>query len=748
MVATLVFLNILLAQEPGLTNAFSGEIKVYDDRTDEVTTTPPAKNDYNKKYSYKSRKDTTEWVLVDSTFFHGVIVPRKKYILQVDGEGYDGFTPMPLETLTTEAENAIQYSPEWLRLPLRDKFRQFDSYTQKKYANMILSVSYPIIDEVAFAFANIGTPLLSHSTFNKDLLIENARLMYKADSLLDYVEIIDYPDSSTTRYTIADSVDTFQITISKDLYYWNIVHPIISDEACMYVNPKNAAFATPPYGKFWRNYLFNYPDTTTYTVVSAAGTDTIIAGTISPILRDQLLGEKVLWKNKRNTTSDNGAVGIITKWIQDVMVFGSGYGGLPRSIQPTRIYFLHQGRCGEHADITGAAGKSCLIPTGSTYVPCNDHTWNEFRDTVWHGWEPSGTLIGDTTYYDTWWSNKMAVAIDYRGDGYLLDVTNRWTYDVCTLTVFIKDSADKPVDGAAITLESTWYADTNHSNIAPGTLHYTDINGIATFVIGNDKPYYLRIDSDIGDYPPEAGYVTQVIDSSVVGQNYYWEYKFDAASMPDIPVTEISPEDSANLYRLDLSFNTPQRIAHGSSFFATDLAGRANGFADFRDTGNIEFFICDEANYALYQDSLSFDAYCVGRNADSGSISFLLPTVGNWYAIFSDEDQLKAGQVLSFNAKLYKDISAIEEVKVKEPKITISPIPSNSYTYINLTLPKTNFVKLEVYDLSGRCVKKLENNFSQGNHQLKLGNKDLQAGVYFIHLSIGEKKISQKIVRL
>ena len=144
--------------------------------------------------------------------------------------------------------------------------------------------------------------------------------------------------------------------------------------------PPPASAADPPTGQFWRDFLFAYADSG------------------YPVLKDQLAGCQTLWEGNVDSRT-NGAVGILTQWILDVMDFGSG---AERPIQPVRIYRKHLGRCGEHADITAAAARAALIPTNSASAIDNDHTWNEFWDRRWIAWEPVNVYVDAPWHYEGW----------------------------------------------------------------------------------------------------------------------------------------------------------------------------------------------------------------------------------------------------------------------------------------------------------------------------------------------------------
>jgi Secretion system C-terminal sorting domain len=75
------------------------------------------------------------------------------------------------------------------------------------------------------------------------------------------------------------------------------------------------------------------------------------------------------------------------------------------------------------------------------------------------------------------------------------------------------------------------------------------------------------------------------------------------------------------------------------------------------------------------------------------------------------------------------------------------PNPFNSTTTICYTLPEDVFVRIELYDILGRKVRMLEDNFrAPGTYAVKLEGSDLPSGVYFYRLVAGPKAIVRKAV--
>ncbi|OPX34054.1 hypothetical protein B1H10_04495 [candidate division KSB1 bacterium 4484_188] len=82
------------------------------------------------------------------------------------------------------------------------------------------------------------------------------------------------------------------------------------------------------------------------------------------------------------------------------------------------------------------------------------------------------------------------------------------------------------------------------------------------------------------------------------------------------------------------------------------------------------------------------------------------------------------------------------------------PNPFNSETHIEYTLPKSIWIKLNIYDLSGKLIKVLVNDNKQaGHHTARWNGKDdsgktVASGVYIYHISSAEYTESRKLVYL
>lgn len=78
-----------------------------------------------------------------------------------------------------------------------------------------------------------------------------------------------------------------------------------------------------------------------------------------------------------------------------------------------------------------------------------------------------------------------------------------------------------------------------------------------------------------------------------------------------------------------------------------------------------------------------------------------------------------------------------------------TPNPFNYKTKISFNIPENNRVEINIYNIMGQKIKTLVNNkYTKGEHSLEFDGSKLKSGVYFYSLSVGNKKITKKMLLL
>jgi hypothetical protein len=668
------------------------------------------------------------WELIDADTFLARIPHGEACMVRFDlaGEGLVVLNETP--PIIARSEEAMAYAPSWMSEDLRDVFSRVDSARQDLLAGLILGAEDPIVDEVAFVIAHTAVDVLTSGNLYPYLFIENAEDVYAHDPDLAYVEIVDYGSAaaggdywSTVRYRTAEAGDTIEVELPRERYYWDVVHPKITDEFPTYIDPATGEAADPPTGQFWREFLFTHADDG------------------FPVLRDELAGCLTVWEGNVDTQV-NGAIGVLTGFVLDVLDFGSG---VERPIQPVRIYRLHLGRCGEHADFTAAIARAALIATNSSSAPDEDHTWNEFWDRRWVPWEPVNNYIDSGWHYEGWPKSFLGV-FDWRGDDWTWTVTERYS-PVCTLTVAATDSAGKPLDGAMVKIARKLGAGSFYLS----TWGFTDHDGLADFILGDNHNIFLRIESSIGVFPSTVPY-RKAVDLSQPGVHYYYTRNVNGFR-PSIPLLphEI-PTPPWDRYAVRVKWNADE-IVYGRNYYGNNM------FADRVEGGAVDFFILLDTELAAYQAGDTAHAYEIHEEADSGDVSFALPEAGDYYVVLSNEEHVVNRQLVSCNVELYRRVlTGVAESGGAAPARTAllanEPNPFNPSTAIPFTLAREERVEVAVYDLSGRLVRSLFfGRLAAGDHEARWDGTDASgkpagAGVYLCRLETESAKLHRKMV--
>lgn len=674
---------------------------------------------------------TDNWVLLDSWSDNLVIQPDEYYAVGFDPVNQSLIGAGPEEVLNDVCWQAIDRAPLWLRDALIDQLTNISYiYFRDMMAQVIVDAEDPYVDEIAFSIAHLSRDLVGGGHIMESLLQENAQSIYEADPYLNYVWLIDYGDSNdddywtTVRYRIVtDTDDTTTVELDRDMYYWWIVHPRLSDEIPRYIDPSTGQYQPPPVGVFWRDYLFNHADEG------------------YPLFREAMEGCEVLggtlWNNG---TPANGAVGRVTQWINDVMEFGSG---AERPIQPVRIYTLHLGRCGEHSDITAAAGRICLIPTLCTMAFCNDHTWNEYwlptvNGGIWRSWEPVNNMTGDSLAYEGW-GHEFPAVFEWRGDGFVETVTERYTSGSSDLNITITDAWGTPVDGVNVELASNY----QYGGLYHCTSVFTDCNGQASVKIGENRNIFLRLDSPIGSYPNNPGQYVLILENTIGDTTYEWTHQLSIVETLEITTAPDPPNPTEN-YLMEVSFEIPAEIVRERIWSNSQFSWvPGSGITDFAmlDADNFTEFQAGEACYGLE----------VGQYLGSGHVSFALPTDDAWYAVISNTDRVTNAQCVNVSVNLYVDSEL-----AADPGLTIKPTvfrldqnypnPFNPSTMISFNLPQSSPVRLVVYNLLGQEVAVLMDEYrTVGMHRVQVDGSGFASGTYFYRIDAGNFQAVRKM---
>jgi len=689
------------------------------------------------------------WELIDSTNLHMFIPGSAGFAVFFDHSEEALRCTLLADPLTALANQALEMAPDWLRLDLKDNFRRMDTLHQNTYADLMLTCpDKRYYDEVSFQIAHLSPQTLMYGSFDPNLIVENVHWIYEVDPDLEYVAIVDYGDPelggdyySTTSYKFLDHLgDTGEMEIPREIYYWWIVSPKVSDEL-----PRMDATV---YDYFWREYLYTQADTGGY-----------------PLLDTALTYAHVLWDGLRRDmpparpfADSCTALDIVGNWTTRTVPFPAS-GNRPH--QPNVIAYEHNGNCGELQDLLCATARTALIPTVCTHDINEDHVWNAFW---WDGdWRPYQVDLGfgpthinnpGIAYDRDFGGGKNCSAIwNWRMDGYQWSDVERYSKS-CTLTAVVQDKNGEPVDGALVKLFSEMWPQ-SQSVLYQCFNGASDQYGVFTTTLGDNQNYYVSVESPLGYTPAEL-----VIDSTqaLPGRHVYWMRNLDG-EMPRLGVSPDSlPEDPKQDYMLEVIYSVVDQTVYGIDCY-NDYGN--NQWACKLYPGVVDFFLVDESNFDKYCSGMDFASYKINRKLNNGFTWLVLPTSEDYFCVFSNLEFLNLTQSVRMTVNLYRNTnigvsSADARSRRRAPRISVEP---NPFTHVSSIILSgiDGGSDLAIHDAAGRLVRELRlpsridrnGTISLAWDGLDSRGEPVGGGVYFVNLRCeGEANLQTKVVKL
>ncbi|MBW2453205.1 MAG: hypothetical protein JRI68_01790, partial [Deltaproteobacteria bacterium] len=185
-----------------------------------------------------------------------------------------------------------------------------------------------------------------------------------------------------------------------------------------------------------------------------------------------------------------------------------GVTGIPspeRSWYPQRIIHNHYGNCGELGDLMAAAGRASLLPV-RVLSSVEDHCWNDvFIEDRWVPWQVDWSdgptridnpgVGSDQEYVG---GKTLSGLYTLRGDGYPEDGAIANHSDTVTFVISVEDLAGRPIDGAMVLFATESFYDPESLSVA--AVEYTDSDGVAEIMLGNDRNYSFHVRSTAGGF--------------------------------------------------------------------------------------------------------------------------------------------------------------------------------------------------------------------------------------------------------
>jgi hypothetical protein len=672
------------------------------------------------------------WTLIDSLVLHAMIPAGQRLAVMFDSATESLRDTLLPEFLTDSARMALAIAPDWLKDDLADNFRRLGAVQQSRYSDVIVNCpDKRYYDELCFQVAHLSPGVLS--SMNPQILVDNVQQAYQIDPELQYVDIVDYGNPlqggdyySTTEYRAVVEGETTMVEIPRDIYYWWIVMPKITDEQPTYV-----------YDYFWREYLF-YECDSGY-----------------PLLREKLANTQILWNGERGWWAGKSApfedtlpaVAVIGRWCAHTVPF-SAQGNRP--IQPNQIAHEHDGNCGEMQDILCAAARAALIPCGGVLDINEDHVWCE----IWwqgefHPWQVdlgggSTNIKNPGCAYDRKYggSKECSGIWDWRNDGWQRSVIGTYS-DVCSLTVQVYDSYLRPVDGEIVKLSSEGWG----GGMATCFYGVTDRDGRYTTSLGDNQNYYLTLSGPLGDV--SAG---MVIDSAAATPGSSFFYACTLAGRLDSLV--ILPDSGTPLdqYRMDVSYSVGREVLYGYDCYNS---GGSNEYALVHTPGATDFFIASQPEFLSYFGGQPFQAFVNDEDVAAANHSLVFSQPGNHHAVLSNEEQGNLMVLVDATVRLYKgDVGVAEKPGTVPPErwASIGASPFRGRMSVRLGANRPADASVTLLDRAGRVVQRLSV-LGTGQCQAVWDGTDrfgkgMSPGIYFCQVSGGGRTVTRPVVYL
>jgi hypothetical protein len=135
-----------------------------------------------------------------------------------------------------------------------------------------------------------------------------------------------------------------------------------------------------------------------------------------------------------------------------------------------------------------------------------------------------------------------------------------------------------------------------------------------------------------------------------------------------------------------------------------------------------------------YSEKLGLRSYYCSNKSPFGKFEYIVELVG---AVISG---VKYGDVLLGNLSLENEKSTNEKIILNYPN------PFNPVTIIKLNLNQSQHVNISIYDMLGKLVENLCNNFLvQGSYNFQFSGANLCSGIYFYKLQLNSYSETKRI---
>jgi MYXO-CTERM domain-containing protein len=172
------------------------------------------------------------------------------------------FEDPTLRELSADQQAAVAAVPAWLAPDLAAAFwRMRPRDDPDELARLILEAEdRAYIDELGFLVSHLSPEDLQG--MDRAIIPETVRALYERDAEIAFADLIEHGDAddperyTTVVYRALRAGTPFTFELPREVYYWQIVHPVLEGEDVVYLDPLRHRSVDPPTGVHWRTYLW------------------------------------------------------------------------------------------------------------------------------------------------------------------------------------------------------------------------------------------------------------------------------------------------------------------------------------------------------------------------------------------------------------------------------------------------------------------------------------------------------------
>ncbi len=177
----------------------------------------------------------------------------------------------------------------------------------------------------------------------------------------------------------------------------------------------------------------------------------------------------------------------------------------------------------------------------------------------------------------------------------------------------------------------------------------------------------------------------------------------------------------------------PTAIAGNDTLICYDQTLQLNGHAPFAEST-----LWETSGDGTFNNAVLLDAIYT-----PGSQDIINGTVLLTFSAFATE--VCTGEDADVMQVIIDVCNTIDESSDQQI-VSVSPNPSEGHIQLNILNPEQQKIRWEVRTLNGKSVKSYSQKAGQGDYNDELNLTRLSAGVYVLHVEIGNKEFTRKIV--